>query len=221
VARAKTNGSANRRTRARPRATASAAAWAGVVGTALIGPVSAPGVARVRPAAPACHPDRLYDSRVNLDGDSAKERVTALDHHNCAHTEWAAYVHVADRCRGSWRTYGLQSDSDVLQQFRIANADGRTRRPEVFFATSRIGPVAHGIAEVVRLDDRASGCSRVRVLFRYVPSDPGVQSFNVELKDAAPQFRGLEVILTESREVAVRTTRFRYDRVRDRYVVYG
>jgi hypothetical protein len=173
------------------------------------------------PAAFACHPDRLFDTRVNLDGDAAKERVIALDSHDCAHTEFEAYVHVRDRCHGSWRTYDLQSEGDVLQQFRIANADGRTRRPEVFFVTQRLGPVARGIAEVVRLDDRASGCAHVRALFRYVPSDPGVQSFAVELKNVAPQFPGLEVVLTEAREVAQRVTRYRYDRTRDRYVAYG
>jgi sarcosine oxidase delta subunit len=169
----------------------------------------------------ACHPDRLFDTRVNLDGDAAKERVTALDSHNCAHTEFEAYVHVRDRCRGTWRTYDLQSEGDVLRQFRIVNADARTRRPEVFFVTQRLGPVARGIAEVVRLDDRASGCARVRALFRYVPSDPAVQSFDVQLTNAAPQFPGLEITLTESREVAQRITRYRYDRTRDRYVVYG
>jgi sarcosine oxidase delta subunit len=173
------------------------------------------------PPAFACHPDRLFDTRVNLDGDAAKERVTALDSHNCAHTEFEAYVHVRDRCRGTWRTYDLQSEGDVLRQFRIVNADARTRRPEVFFVTQRLGPVARGIAEVVRLDDRASGCARVRALFRYVPSDPAVQSFDVQLTNAAPQFPGLEITLTESREVAQRITRYRYDRTRDRYVVYG
>jgi hypothetical protein len=172
-------------------------------------------------AALACHPDRFSKTLVNLDGDKAKEEVTALDHHNCAHTEWAAYVHVRDRCRGVWRTYDLESDGDVLQDFRIANADGRTRRPEVFFVTRRLGPVALGIAEIVRLDDRRSGCARVRALFRYSPNDPAVQSFAVELKNAAPQFPGLEVVVTEAREVAQRVTRYRYDRMRDRYVVYG
>ncbi len=172
-------------------------------------------------AAFACHPDRLYNQRVNLDGDKAKEEVIALDSHNCAHTEFVAYVHVRDRCRGVWRTYDLQSDGDVLQDFRIANADGRTRRSEVFFVTRRLGPVALGVAEVVRLDDRRSGCARVRALFRYSPNDPAVQSFTVELKNVAPQFQGLEVVVTEAREVAQRVTRYRYDRTRDRYVAYG
>jgi hypothetical protein len=169
----------------------------------------------------ACHPDRLSQTRVNLDGDRAKEEVIAADHHNCAHTEFRAYVHLRDRCRGAWRTYDLQSEGDVLQRFRIANADGRTTRPEVFFVTRRLGPVARGIAEVVRLDDRPSGCARVRALFRYSPGDPALQSFDVELKNVAPQFPGLEIVLTEAKEVAQRVTRYRYDRTRDRYVVYG
>ena len=108
----------------------------------------------------------------------------------------------------------------MLQQFRIANADGRTKRPEVFFATGKLGPVAGGIAEVDRLDDRPSGCARVRALFRYTPG-PGVQAFDVQLADVAPQFPGLEVVVTEAREVAQTTTKYRYDRVRNRYVAYG
>jgi hypothetical protein len=177
--------------------------------------------ARVPDAALACHPDRAFDARVNLDGDRAKEEVIAVDHHNCAHTEFRAYVHVRDRCRGTWRTYDLRSEGDVLRAFRIANADGYTKRPEVFFVTARIGPVAHGIAEVIRLDDRASGCARVRALFRYSPVDPALQSFDVQLENAAPHFPGLEVVVTEAREVAQRVTTYRYDRARDRYVVYG
>jgi hypothetical protein len=176
--------------------------------------------AAVSPAAPACHPDRLYDKRVNLDGDRALEEVVAVDHHNCAHTEFVAYVQIRDRCRGAWRTYELGSRSDVLQRFRIVNADGRTKRPEVFFVTRKLG-VASGVAEVVRLDDRPSACARVRTLFRYQPTDNGLRDFNVELEDVAPGFLGLEVVVTESSDVAQRTTTYRYDRARDRYVVYG
>jgi hypothetical protein len=176
---------------------------------------------RAPQAAYACHPDRMSDIRVNLDRDPAKEEVIAAEHHDCAHTESEAYVHVRDRCQGAWRTYDLHSEGDVLQQFRVVNADGRTRRPEVFFVTRRRSLVAHGIAEVVRLDSRPSACPRVRALFHYEPTDPGLQSFDVELKDVARQFPGLEVILTEGREIAQNVTRYRYDRARDRYVVYG
>jgi hypothetical protein len=169
----------------------------------------------------ACHPDRLSEIRVNLDGDRAKEEVVAADSHDCAHTTFRAYVHVRDRCRGAWRTYDLGSEAHMLQRFRIANADGRTKRHELFFVTRRLGLVAGGIAAVVRLDDRASGCARVRALFRYQPMDPALRSFDVELKDVAPQFAGLEVILTEGKEVAQTTTRYRYDRTRDRYIRYS
>ena len=106
----------------------------------------------------ACHPDRLSETRINLDADRAKEEVVAADSHDCAHTTFKAYVHVRDRCRGAWRTYDLGNEAHTLQRFRIANADGRTKRPEVFFVTRRLGLVAAGIAAVVRLDDRVSGC---------------------------------------------------------------
>jgi hypothetical protein len=130
-------------------------------------------------------------------------------------------VHVRDRCGGPWRTYDLHSRGDVLQQFRIANADARTKRPEVFFVTGRIGPVARGIAEVVRLDDRRSACAHVRALFRYSPTDPGLRVFDAQLEDVAPRFLGLEVVVTEATEIAQRVAKYRYDRARDRYVPYG
>jgi hypothetical protein len=171
-------------------------------------------------AASACHPDRLFQKSVNLDGDPAKEEVLAVDSHDCQHTTFRAYVHIHDRCHGEWRVYNL-GKSEVLQQIRIVNADGRTKRPEVFFVTRGLGPVASGVSKVVRLDDRASGCARVRVLFGYEPKEPSLQSFDVQLKDVAPRFPGLEIVLTEGKEVAQQITHYRYDRKRDRYVVYG
>jgi hypothetical protein len=169
---------------------------------------------------PACHPDRLSETRVNLDGDRVKEEVIAADTHDCGHTTFRAYVHIRDRCRGVWRTYDLGSEAHSLQRFRIVNADGRTRRSEVFFVTRRNEPLAQGAAAVVRLDDRASGCARVRELFRYEPRDTALQSFDVELKNVAPQFAGLEVVLTEAHHLPQHVTRYRYDRRLDRYVAY-
>jgi hypothetical protein len=161
----------------------------------------------------------MSEVSVNLDRDAAKEQVVAADLHDCAHTHFEAYVHILDSCHGAWRTFDLDSDGEVLQQFRIANADGRTKRPEVFFVTVIRGPVMRGIAEVVRLDGRPPACARARALFRYVPA-AGVQTFDAQLKDVTRKFPGLEVVLTESREVAQTVTTYRYDRARDRYVVY-
>jgi hypothetical protein len=158
---------------------------------------------------------------VNLDGDRPKEEVVALDSHDCQHTTFRAYVHVRDHCHGAWRTYDLDSESHQLHRFRIANADARTWRPEVFFVTREISPVARGVAKVVRLDDRPSACARVRELFSYTPTSLALFSFDVELKDITRQFPGLELVLTEGREVAQTITRFRYDRKRDRYLEYG
>jgi hypothetical protein len=211
-------GSASTRVRERGSAAAWAAVWAGVVGTALIASISAPaGLAVNRPA---CHPDRLSEQSVNLDRDAAKEQVEAADLHDCAHTHFEAYVRIRDRCHGTWRTFDLDSDGEILQQFRIANADGRTKRPEVFFMTYRRGPVMRGIAEVVRLDGRPPACAHARALFRYVPA-AAVQTFNVELKDLTRKFPGLEVVVTEGREVAQTVTTYRYDRALDRYVKYS
>lgn len=161
----------------------------------------------------------MSEVSVDLDRDPAKEQVVAADLHDCGHTSFEAYVRIRDRCQGAWRTFGLDSDGEILQQFRIANADGRTKRPEVFFMTYRRGPVVRGIAEVVRLDGPPAACARPRALFRYVPR-AAVQTFNVELKDLTRRFPGLEVVLTEGREVAQTITNYRYDRARDRYVVY-
>jgi hypothetical protein len=188
----------------------------------LVGVLAALAVSgHAAPVASACHPDRFIQKQVNLDGDRAKEEVLAADSHDCQHTTFRAYVHIHDRCHGSWRMYDLGSEAEVLQQLRIVNADARTKRPEVFFVTRRLGPVAGGIAAVVRLDDRASACARVRVLFRYEPKDPALKGFDVQLQDVTRRFPGLEVVLTEMGEVAQRITRYRYDRLRDRYVVYG
>jgi hypothetical protein len=166
-----------------------------------------------------CHPDRMSQVSVNLDRDAAKEEVVAADLHDCGHTHFEAYVHIRDRCNGAWRTFDLDSEGEILQQFRIANADARTKRPEVFFVTVRRGPVMRGIAEVVRLDGRPPTCARARALFRYVPA-AGIQTFDVQLKDLTRKFPGLEVVLTEGREVAQTVTTYRYDRARDRYVAY-
>jgi hypothetical protein len=146
------------------------------------------------PAIPACHPDRQFQQVVNLDGDRAKEQVTALDHHNCAHTEWLASVRVRDRCR----TYELARRSEALHEIQVANFDGWTRRPEIFFVTSHM-------AMVVRFDDRPSGCLRPRTLFRFIGN--GIVS-------AEPKSGGREIVVTEEGTV----TRYRYDRKLDRYV---
>src|SRR5437763_6853333 len=121
------------------------------------------------PTAAACHPDRFFDKQVNLDGDRAMEEVLAADTHDCGHTSFKAYVHVQDRCHGTWNTYTLNSDGQLLEQFRLVNADGWMKRPEVFFVIRNFGTPATGVAEVVRMDDRASGCSSAHGLCAYSP----------------------------------------------------
>jgi hypothetical protein len=172
------------------------------------------------PTAAACHPDRLFQKHVNLDGDRALEQVVAVDSHDCQHTSFVAYVHVHDRCHGAWQVYDLHSKGQVLEQFRIVNADGWTKRPEVFFVVRNFGMPTTGVAEVVRMDDRASGCSSAHALFKYVPRDEALRGFSIELKDAAARFRGLEVVLTKTYEADRTVTTLRYDRTRGRYVEY-
>jgi hypothetical protein len=171
------------------------------------------------PVASACHPDRFLQQRVNLDRDTAKEEVIAVDSHDCRHTSFKAYVHIRDRCDGIWHTYDLNSDAQVLEQFKIVNADGWTKRPEVFFVTRRLGSPPSGIAEVVRLDQR-SGCARVHTLFAYSPQDASLRGFAVELKNAAERYRGLEIVLTKTYATSERVLTYRYDVKLDRYVVY-
>jgi len=172
------------------------------------------------PVASACHPDRFFEKSLNLDRDLAKEEVVAVDSHDCRHTSFKAYVHIRDRCEGIWHTYDLNSEAQVLEQFKIVNADGWTKRPEVFFVTRRLGTPPSGIAEVVRLDQR-SGCARVHTLFAYSPQDPALRGFAVELKDAAARHRGLEIVLTKTYATSEQVLTYRYDRKRERYVVYG
>jgi len=191
--------------------------WLLVVGVLAI----LAGSSRSPQQAYACHPSGFFDKRVNLDGDRAKEEVIAVDNHDCQHTTFQAYVHIRDHCDGAWQTYDLHSDRQVLEQFKIVNADGWTRRPEVFFVTRSFKNPATDIAEVVRLEDRPSGCARAHALFAYSPKDATVQGFSVELKNAAPQFRGLEVVLTTWDAMKRTVTTFRYDRKHGRYVVYG
>ena len=197
-------------------------------------------VASLALAAPALasHPSRTITRVLNLDGDAAKEKVVAVALTNSDHAQQTAYVRLQDRCRGSSRTLDLSGTQRTLDAFTIVNADGVTKRPEIFFslgATDTNGP--GGIAKVVRLDDRKGACASPRALFAYrpvqtVPPPPQrVVAWNVRLADVSPEFVGKEVTLRETLQappsevccldISTRVRRYRYDRGRGRYVVFS
>lgn len=197
-------------------------------------------VASLALAAPALasHPSRMITRLVNLDGDAPKEKVVAVALTSSDHTQQTAYVHLQDRCRGSWHAVDLSGTQRTLDAFAIGNADGVTKRPEIFFslgATDANGP--GGIAEVVRLDDRRGACASPRTLFAYrpaqtVPTPPKrLVAWDVRLADVSPEFAGKELTLRETFkappsevcciDIATRVRQYRYDRGRRQYVVFS
>jgi hypothetical protein len=175
-------------------------------------------------AAPTCHPGRMTTVRANLDGDAAKEIVVAAENQNCAHTSYFSFVSVRNRCAGEWRTLQLVSETTPLRAFRVVDADGLTKRREVFFATGKT-------AKVVRLVERRGRCPSPVALYTYTPSPVPVgyewSGFSAELGELTSDFRGLELRVTEfygggtPGQVRRRETLFRYDRARKRYVEYA
>jgi hypothetical protein len=155
------------------------------------------------PTAPACHPNRRWSVSANLDGDAAKELVQAIDRHDCQHSHYWASVTVRDRCRSASRTFLLEDEQLPLQEVRVTDVDGWTRRREVFF-------IAGDKAKIVRLMDRWHGCPRPVDIFTV----GGASS--VLLADLTPRYRGLEVRVVANSE----TMLFRYSRRKRRYVTY-
>jgi hypothetical protein len=174
-------------------------------------------------AAPTCHPGRMTTVRANLDGDAAKEIVVAADNQNCAHTSHYSFVTVRDRCAGKWRSLQLVSEPTSLRGFGVVDADGWTRRREVFFATGKT-------AKVVRLVERRGRCPSLVALYTYkpspIPDGYDWSGFSAELGDLTSEFRGLELRVTEFYAAGEpgpgvqRVTLFRYDSGRQRYVQY-
>ena len=193
------------------------------------------------PDAPACHPSLEHELSVNLDGDRAREVVVAFQNASCDHRHQDAAVEIRDRCGSRTNNYRLTPRLASLGVPRIADAvevleaDGATRRPETFFAIAGSSPDGRvGIAKVVRLVDRRSGCPAPRALFSYstaavAPGDAPV-SWNVDVRNVTRTYAGKEVVLTEllrsppPPEGALgprRVRLYRYDRRAGRYVVYG
>jgi hypothetical protein len=139
----------------------------------------------------------------NLDGDAVKEKVRAIDSHDCQHEHFSASVTIRDRCQGAWTTFQLADERLPLRYFRVVDVDGWSKRRELFF-------VIGDSARVVRLAARRGKCPRPVDLFAVAGAS------SVELADLTHRYRGLELRVVASGE----TTFFRYSRVQRRYVRY-
>jgi hypothetical protein len=173
----------------------------------------------VVPASLASHPSGPYVTRwANLDGDRAKERAVGWLDVDSRHTYSNWSVTIEDRCHGRWNRHKVSGVWDgKLETLRVPEADGVTRRREVFYRL-RSKP-AEGEAAIVRLD-RRSPCPAPRFLFHYVARDPDLLRFDVDLGDFDDRHPGLEVRLTELSLGQDRINYYRYDRRAGRYVVY-
>jgi hypothetical protein len=77
-------------------------------------------------------------------------------------------IEVEDSCNGKGYTFAISSVQDFVDRLRVTNADGRTKRPEIFFDLRSGATGRGGEAQVVRIvDERRGVCPRPRILFRY------------------------------------------------------
>jgi hypothetical protein len=180
-----------------------------------------------------CHASSQNVRRVNLDGDAENETITAFEATSCDHSRQSAGIRIGDRCRGHWNEFLVSGPLRTLgpvvvdRAARVVEADGTTRRREVFFAlhgSDGAGP--RGVGKVVRLDRLSGGCSGPRILFSYATRGipDGIVDWNVQLREASAAFRGKEVFVTETLSGggprAGSFSGYRYDRALRRYVLY-
>lgn len=131
---------------------------------------------------------------MNLDADPQLEQVLFGQCTSSGHTGGEASATIADRCRRTERRYRyvLGGPWQRVRQGRVEEADGHTRRPEVFF------DFVHAFAPTKALTD-----------------------FEVELADFPHGGRGKEIRLTEHfSDGDWITTFFRYDAFERHYVDY-
>ena len=190
------------------------------------------------PAALAAHPAQLEERRANLDGDRQLETVAYWQNSSVNHESSNVGVAVGDRCAGRLRRYTvareLGSAAGRVGAVEVVNADGVTRRPEVFAWIGGVRP-GSGIVKVVRLE-RARGavCPRPRTLLGYAATaspepPPGLTlvALSASIDDYSRAHRGREVQIVEQwrslGDLPARTERrleYRYDAARGRYVRY-
>jgi len=192
----------------------------------------------------------------NLDNDPQLERLvpeevcesikTGSDRPTpppCGETEFSRHrIVVQDTCPGDQpRRITLSSVQDTVDRLRVVEADGKTKRPEIFFdmrsgATGRGGEI-----RVVRYSPPAGiAChgGKARRLFRYpshatlgrIPRGAaGHDSFSAFLGNYERRFAGKEIRVIETyvdRDDAFccpsfrRVTYFRFSRARDEYTRY-
>jgi hypothetical protein len=187
----------------------------------------------------------------NLDADPALERVVSeelcgsadgkphLPQPSCADNEFLQHrVVIEDTCDAKPYRRVISSVQDTVDRLRVINADGATKRPEIFF-DSRSGATGRGgDIRVVRYDPVQGSCWKPHRLFRYptpatlgpIPRGAaGRDSFSAFLRNFSRRFSGREIRVIETyvdRDDAFccpsfrRITYFRYRSEPDRYVRY-
>jgi hypothetical protein len=148
-------------------------------------------------------------------------------------------IEVEDSCDGKGYTFAISSVQDFVDRLRVTNADGRTKRPEIFFDIRSGATGRGGEAQVVRIvDERRGVCPRSRILFLYpdkstlgpIPRGAiGHDSWTPVLRDFTHRYRGKEIRVIETyvdRNDAFccpsfkRVSYFRFTRAKDVYVRY-
>jgi hypothetical protein len=181
------------------------------------------------PAASATHPGWLFNARMNLDGDSAREHLFAsyLTHPD------RARIYVDDNCRGP--TYRHELSPPGIRMLRASIHGSRDLgRPGVLFSIHYAD--GHTIARVARLRVQKLGeCPSPVSLFDYSTDRPPrsapkgfvLQDFVVRLHDYSSRYSGPELRLDEfygtSSPGPVLSTRYTYFRYAARsrsYVEY-
>jgi hypothetical protein len=183
------------------------------------------------PAALASHPSRLVETKANLDGDRAAERIVGVEDVSRDHSTWRASVRIVDRCGGRERSYPVVAGFPRLGEAKAEQVDGRGAK-EVLGVVYSVS-AGDGVARLVRLVGRRGRCGALRTLFSYVAAKsdrpgPGLDlvQFTVEVVELDTRHPGRELRLTELFQTPPmlssvhREKLYRYARSRDTYVLY-
>jgi hypothetical protein len=157
---------------------------------------------------------------VNLDGDPALEQVipqevctsltSSVVASACTPDQYPQRrVLIEDTCNNAPRAVVVSSVQDTVDRLVIANLDGLTARPEIYFdmrsgASGRVGDT-----RILRWDDPATAgaCEQVRTLFRYpsrktrgkVPRGARYRdNYGVRVKEFSKRYPGKEIKLSET-----------------------